>query len=226
MRVVLLIGLLVGSAVADTAELNGYVDQFLNGVRNKLIEYGNAIVNIPDVNYNFEKKISFITVNGELRCSDGYISSLNSFKRSSDAAVTITENYITVSVGLRFDDLEFGYGTCEVKSNFIPTTKTRVKMTVGTIAVNLRFTFHEYEKDCDIYVEDVYLTNLDGIKIQTGTRLINRVVDKVLNWVARRFRKDAMNLINRNIKDLLGRPVGLCDKSLGFLKYLQNNPTE
>ncbi|XP_014261359.1 uncharacterized protein LOC106673683 [Cimex lectularius] len=215
MRVIWIIGLLIGSAVADTVLLNNLFDQLLQSARSLIQQGGMDTMKIPDMNNDWKTRWHFIKVSGHLRCRDGWVKSLSSLQRTGDATMTTNGDTVTLRVLLGFGNLEFGFGSCQAKAHRIGSTTSKVNAKVDSNSVELQVSLKGHGAQCVASVDHIVLNHLGKIKIHTGGGLLHKIEDKILNWAASHFHDKAVGSINEKLSDVARRSIpklDLCSK--------------
>ncbi|XP_014261365.1 uncharacterized protein LOC106673693 [Cimex lectularius] len=205
MRVIWIIGLLIGSAVADTALLNNMTDQLLQSARSLIQQDAIDTMKIPDMNKHWNLVISVFKFNGILRCRDGWVKSPSSIERASDATMTTKGDKVTLNVLLGFGNLEFGFRSCNVKTygkTWLENNITsKAYTTIYSNSVELQLSLKGHGAQCVASVDHIVLKNLGNLNIHIGGHYFYELEEQIKNWTVGHFQDYVVDSIVEKLSD-------------------------
>ena len=192
-------------AVFGATDMNQLLDQLLDVLRPQIVRDGKDELPIDKVNYNFNHEIYFFTVTGKISCGRGKARYLSTIKRTGDASGDINSEGVTIRASVGLEIFQFLFDSCELSVNNLISLTQSLGGTVGknSIAMELQYLGKEAR------IDKISVDSLSDINITTGTSLIHKLENNIINGMVKAFNSAILSSINKQLKQFEGKIIPL-----------------
>ncbi|XP_014274003.1 uncharacterized protein [Halyomorpha halys] len=181
---------------ADNVVLNEVIDQALAGLNAAINQGAKAVVPLQDMNEEWQYKWRFVKLSGHLHCWGGYAENLATLRRTGDVIMATEGNRITLRVALGLGTLSAHFDNCEFKANHLFQVTQKVDTSVSSNSIEAQATLVKDGEQCTANLDYIRVGDLGRISIDTGGSVIHKMEDHLIEWFARKYHTEIVDVIN------------------------------
>lgn len=197
----------------SSPDLNELLDEVLDLVRQKIVEMQVNEIPMKNVDYDFTYKLWFVNVYGNFKCSGGKVRSLSSVYRTGESAGKILDDGISLEAPLGLRVLLFSFDHCTLQVKDVFTLTTPVEGRVGSSSIDFKVTVKPENKTCKAVIDQLELQDLSQISITTGTDILARLRDEIINGLIWRLRGYIFTSVSSVLKEYEKKEFDFTDLS-------------
>lgn len=196
-----------GVAYSETAVINEAVDKLLDESRAEIKRSGNDVLNIEDLRHPFSTRWHFIKINWLLHCTDGWLNSISTLRRTGDIVLSNDGPEISASFEMGLSDVEVYFKECRLSAKHLLSTTMQLwaKVKENQFSAKLSLSVDDERGQCNATLHNMQLTSLKGLTLKTGGGVINGFKDRMLvaliGHMKERFTRIISNHLNEIIRD-------------------------